>query len=290
MMAAPAGAAMYPLKDRLPAPVYWIYRAVRTLGVALCFAAFWSGAVALCWLWLPVLWLVPGAPADRMPRIHRTVRRGFRLFHFVMRTLRLFHRTSPAPRLRPGDAPVVLVANHPTLCDVTSIASLFPGVVAVASPRFAANPLLGRLVRGCGFVPTGSHMIRDCEARLRMGFDVLVFPEGTRSPFGGGLHPFHRGAFELAIRAKTPIVLLKLTCAPPALSKRLPIWKVADHMAVLTIEPVDVIYPADLGTDSRALCRTIEQRYRDMFGYPGPEVRVPSTVLTSEPQPLGDSP
>jgi len=51
-----------------------------------------------------------------------------------------------------------------------------------------------------------------------------------------------------------------------------------------------VFYPADLGTDSRALCRAIEQRYLDMFGYPAPGVRVPSVVPTSEPQPLGDFP
>jgi len=61
-------------------------------------------------------------------------------------------------------------------------------------------------------------------------------------------------------------------------------------MAVLTIEPFDVIYPADLGKDSRRLCRAIEQRYCDMFAYPDPKVRVPSDVPTSEPQPLGDFP
>jgi 1-acyl-sn-glycerol-3-phosphate acyltransferase len=289
-MVSRVSAPMYPLKAWLPAPLYWPYRAVRALGVALCFAGFWSGAVLIGWLWLPVLWLMPGERAAKVRRVHRTVRRGFRLFHFVMRALRLYHRTSPVRRLRPDDAPVVLVANHPTLCDVTSIASLFPGVVAVAGPQYAANPLLGQLVRGCGFVATGSHMLRDGEERLHMGFDVLVFPEGTRSPHGGGLHPFHRGAFELAARAKAPIVLLKLTCAPPALSKRLPIWKVADRMAVLTVEPFDVIYPAELGMDSRALCCATEQRYRDMFGCPAPAVRVPSAIPTSEPQPLGDFP
>ena len=283
-------AAMYPFRGHLPAPVYWLYRAVRTLAVALCFAGFWSGALVIGWLWLPVLWLVPGERAAKIRRVHRTVRRGFRLFHVVMRALRLYHRRSPVTRLRPGDAPVVLVANHPTLCDVTSIASLFPDVVAIAGLQYAANPLLGRLIRACGFVATGSHMLRDGEARLRMGFDVLVFPEGTRSPLGGGLQPFHRGAFELAARAKAPIVLLKLTCAPPALSKRLPIWKVADRMAWRTIEPFDVIYPADFGTDSRGLCRAIEQRYCHMFGYPAPKVRVPSAVPPGEPQPLGDFP
>ena len=107
-----------------------------------------------------------------------------------------------------------------------------------------------------------------------MGFDVLVFPEGTRSPVGS-LQPFHRGAFELAARAKVPIVLLKLSCEPSALSKRLPIWKVADKTAVLTIEPFDTIHPAQSGVASREMCRAIERRYRDLLGY-------------SAPQPLGD--
>jgi 1-acyl-sn-glycerol-3-phosphate acyltransferase len=271
-MAGPGSVPLYPFRARLPAPIYWIYRALRTMLVAFCFAGFWSGAVVVGWLWLPILALWPGSRADKMRRIHRTVRRGFGVFHFVMRVLRLYDRRSPVKALRPAGSPVVLVANHPTLCDVTSIASLFPHVVAVARTGFAKNPLLGRLVRGCGFVPTGTHVIRDCEERLRMGFDVLVFPEGTRSPVGGSLHPFHRGAFELAARAKVPIVLLKLTCVPPALSKGLPIWKVSDRMAVLTIEPIETIHPGDRGLDSKTLCRAIEQRYHEWLGYSVPAV------------------
>jgi len=65
---------------------------------------------------------------------------------------------------------------------------------------------------------------------------------------------------------------LKLTCVPAALSKGLPIWKIPDHMAVLTIEPFATIDPA---ADSRAMSRAIEQRYRDLLGY-------------AAPQPLGD--
>ena len=266
--------AMYPVKAWLPAPIYWIYRAVRAAGVGLCFAGFWSGAVIVGWLGLPVIWLWPGSRVTKIRRIHRIMRWGFFLFHFVMRALRLYHRTSRFEVARPSgttfDSPVVLVANHPSLCDVTSIASLFPNVVAVARPSLANNFLLRHLVRGCGFVPVGSHILRDCEERLRMGFDVLIFPEGTRTPLGGPLRTFHRGAFELAARAKVPVVLLKLTCEPPALSKRLPIWKIADHMAVLTVEPFEMIHPADSALGSRALCRAIEQRYRDILGYPAP--------------------
>lgn len=282
---------MYPFKAWLPAPIYWAYRAIRTVLVAFCFAGFWSGTVLVGWLWFPVAGLWPGSRADKIRRSLRVARRGFDLFHFVMRTLRLYHRTSPVKALRAPGAPVVLVANHPTLCDVTSIVSLFPDVVAVARPGFASNPLLGRALRACGFVPTGTHMMQECEARLRMGFDVLVFPEGTRSPAAGSLHPFHRGAFELAARAKVPLVLLKLTCVPPALSKRLPIWKVADRMAVLTIESIDTIYPAESELGSRAMCRAIEQRYRDLLGYAMPAAQAAAaaaSVAASEPPSLGD--
>ena len=273
MITAPAHAprpdqvTLYPARAWLPAPIYWLYRAWRTLATGLCFAGFWGGAVLVGWLWFPILGLWPGTRAEKMHRFQRSARRGFKLFHAVMRGLRLYHRTSPAATLRPGGTPVVLVANHPTLCDVTSIGSLFPDVVALSRPSFARNPLLGRLVRLCGFVPLGLHLLRECEERLRLGFDVLIFPEGTRSPRGGGaLQPFHRGAFELAARANVQIVLLKLTCVPPALSKGLPIWRTSDRMAVLTVEPFGVLDPTEL-RDSRATCRAIEQRYREVLGY-----------------------
>lgn len=263
---ASAAAPLYPFRAYLPWPLYWLYRAFRTLTVALCFAGFWSGAFVLAWLWVPLVSLAPGSREAKTRHLHRAVRLAFRFFHGTMRALRLYHRQSPVAALRPGSSPVVLVANHPTLCDVTSIASLFPGVVAVARPSFAANPLIGRVVRACGFVPTSVHLLRECAERLRQGYDVLVFPEGTRSPVGG-LHPFHRGAFELAARAQVPLVLLHLTCSPSALSKGLPIWKVADRMAVLTITPIDQVAPVAPGPATRAQCRAIEQRYRELLGY-----------------------
>ena len=275
---------LYPYKAVLPAPLYWVYRAIRVATVVFCFGAFWLGCLLVGWLWLPWVVLWPGDRTLKIRRALKTMHWGFRFFHFTMHTLRLYHRTTPFKVLRPSGVPattpVVLVANHPTLCDTTSIVSLSTHVVAVAQPAYAAHPLLKRLVRMCGFVPVGIHMFKECEERLRMGFDVLIFPEGTRSP-AGGLHPFHRGAFELAARAKVPVVLLKMSCSPPALSKRMPMWKYSDRMAVMTIEPFDTIYPADGVLDSRAWARAIEKRYQELLGY---------SPSTSEQQSVGGVP
>lgn len=275
---------MYPFKAVLPGPLYWLFRGVRTLITAICFACFWLGCILVGWVTLPYILLVPGTRAQKLHRGQRIMRAGFRFFHFWMRVVRSYHRTSALTTLRPSpDQPVVIVANHPSLCDITSLASLFPNIIAVARNTIANHPLLHRVVRIAGLVPVGMHMMQECEERLRMGFDVVIFPEGTRSPMGG-LHPFHRGAFEIALRAKVPIVMLKLTCSPPALTKRFPIWKHPDRMPILRIEPIDTIFPSDTELNSRELARTIEQRYRELLGYPA------AVGAAVEPQPLGDGP
>lgn len=263
----------HPFKRFLPAPIYYLYRAFRTFITVLVFAGFWLGCILVGWMFLPWVVLWPGSQKVKYQRGLGVMRRGFQFFHFMMWLFRLYKRWSPSPHLRPRgvlpDRPAVIIANHPTLVDVTSIVSLFPNVVAVARPGLANNPLFKWGVRKCGFVPVGTTMLAECEERLRMGFDVLIFPEGTRTPFGGPLHPFHRGAFELAVRAKAPIVMVTLSCVPSVLSKSLPMHKVSDKMAVLTIDPVDIVEPGAL--ESRALSRSIEQRYQDMLGYSVPE-------------------
>ncbi len=265
----------YPFKRWMPAPLYWIYRGLRTLSVVFCFAVFWTVLVVSAWTLLPMVMLWPGARLAKQRRAHAILRFGLKLFHVMLRTLRLYRRTSsvrvarPAGVARTGGA--VLIANHPTLCDVTSIVSWFPEVVALAGATYSDQPMLRFPVRSSGMVPSGPQMLRVAEERLREGYDVLIFPEGTRTPLEGPLNPFHRGAFEIALRAKVPIVLVELRCVPPTLSKQMPMWKYADRMAVLTMEPFDVVDAVASGLDSKALCRTIEQRYRARICYPTEE-------------------
>jgi len=265
----------YPFKRWMPAPLYWIYRGLRTITVVFGFAVFWTWLVVAAWTILPIAMIWPGKREAKQRRARAILRVGLNLFHALMRGLWVFRRTSTTRVARPGGIErtggAVLIANHPTLCDVTSIVSWFPDIVAVAGGTYADNPLLRYAVRSSGFIGSGAHMLRDAEERLREGLDVLIFPEGTRTPLEGPLNPFHRGAFEIALRAKAPIVLFELRCDPPALAKQMPMWKHADRIAVLTMEPFDVIDPVALGLDSKALCRTIEQRYRERICYPSDE-------------------
>ena len=248
-------------------------RFFRSVLVASAFAFFWSGAALLAWVLLPPLALIGGSSVERTRRCQRFVSGSFRLFHGYMQVLRLVDARVTGEIPRPDGGPVVLVANHTTLVDVTAIIARFPNICCVAKSSYADNFFVGRLLRLCGFIPSeqrdpeGKSILETACERLRQGFDILVFPEGTRSP-PDGLLPFRRGAFEIACRAGVPIVPLLLRCQPSALTKDRAFWDHPDKMASLTIEPQAPINPLDCNRNSRHLRQKIEAEYRAALNLP----------------------
>ncbi len=166
--------------------------------------------------------------------------------------------------------PLVIVANHPTLVDVTAILSTYDDVCCIVKEALIKNIFVGLLLRTCGHVAAadaegiaGVGALDAVSKRLQAGMAVLFFPEGTRSP-PLGLRAFRRGAFEVAARAQVPIWPMLVTCDPPALSKGLPIWKHPERVARLRIEPTAILVAPANG---RSVCRETEALFRGrLFG------------------------
>ena len=259
-----------------------IYRAFRVVLVVSAFVWFWAGAVILAWTVLPLVALFSRDQRARIRRCQRIQSRAFQLFHAYMRVLTLLDARVTGTIARPeGGGPVVIVANHTTLVDVTAILSRFPHACCLTKPMYLRNPFIGRLLRLCGFISTeteslgGSTVIAKAIERLEQGFDVLVFPEGTRSP-PGELLPFQLGAFEIACRAKVPLVPFLLQCTPSALTRDRPFWKQPDVVAVLTVQAQPPVDLAEIGYDSQELRTRVEARYRTALGLLPPNADEPS--------------
>ena len=255
----------HPLGAR--SPLARLRRALRIALVVSAFVWFWGGAFLLSWLVLPFVALL-GA-FDRVRRVRacqRVVHGSFRVFHGYMRLLGLLDaRVIGAIPRRAGAGPVVLVCNHTTLVDVTAILAAHPHTSAFAKGAYVGSFVVGPLLRFAGYVPVTHGALHAALDRLRDGLDVLIFPEGTRSP-PGGLNPFQRGAFEIACRADVPVVLLLSTCVPSALTKDRAFWNQPDELAVLTIRPTVLLEPRDFGMDSRALMSHVEATYKSALG------------------------
>lgn len=172
----------------------------------------------------------------RPERCQPLVRKAWQLVVVLFRATRLM-------RLDRGNLhPVrgsVIVANHPSLIDVVLLTALVPRTLYVAKHGLLANPFLSAIVRATA-LPDGATLVETAPRYLREGWNVLVFPEGTRSPQEGGLRPLHRGAAQLALRTGAPLVAVRIDVSRRVLGKGQPPWNVGDRPVTyaLQMEPV----------------------------------------------------
>ena len=238
-----------------------------------CFLFFWLGSFVLSWVVLPLVGLVlrHRPQLERVRRCQDLVGYGFRLFLAGMRTLRTLVFRPRRVTLDLPAGPFVMIANHPTLIDVTAIMAVTPRVCCVAKTELFNSVLVGPLLRACGHIEggdggltDGAIVIEQAEKRLEQGQPVLIFPEGTRSP-AGGLRRFKPGAFEIAARAGVPLVPVLLTCEPPTLSKGLAWYALPKKTAHFELVQLPTVPPDAFSGDARAAAAHFHDRFRDMI-------------------------
>lgn len=244
------------------------WRLVRLLIIVLAYALaapFGYGAFALLRL------LPTKSPTRRARRLHAVLRFAFTVLHDWMRVWRLLDFD---PRRNAGqlpEGPAVLVANHPGMSDVTSTIATFRDVTTAVKPSLYRRLWLRPLLEGARFFesavdPLETGLVVDAGvARIREGFHVLMFPEGTRSP-DAGLHRFGRAAFEIAVRANVPVVPVVITCNPVWLSKTRGVFSPPDRTPRLTITALAPVFPQDYGFSSRRLRDVVEADVRSRLG------------------------
>ena len=107
----------------------------------------------------------------------------------------------------------IFMSNHVSNIDPPLLIPLLPRRVTVmVKKELFKLPILGRAMRMADFVPIDRSnrdaaigSVREAATIVRKGLDLVVFPEGTRSP-DGRLLPFKKGSFYLAMDTGVPIV------------------------------------------------------------------------------------
>ena len=233
-------------------------RVVRTLGNGMLFAVFGIGGFALATTLIPLVGWLRGPGNDRELLAQRIVHHSFRFFTWFGSSLHLLGlEERGTERLRaPGQ---LVIANHPSLLDVVYLISRMPQADCVVKRALWRNPLLRSVVGVCGYIPNdgGEAVIEACSERLKRGRSVILFPEGSRSPYGD-LGPFQRGAAYVALASKCPITPVVIRCRPPALKKGQPWYALPNERLRFSLEVGESFFAQDLLQEE--LPRTIAAR------------------------------
>jgi 1-acyl-sn-glycerol-3-phosphate acyltransferase len=164
----------------------------------------------------------------------------------------------------------IIVANHPTLIDVTFLVALFPMADCVIKEAITRNPFMRSVVFSTNYIPSGNtgKLLNTCVSRLKSGASLLLFPEGTRSVPGKPLE-FKLGTACFATKSKADILFITIQCTQPRfLAKNEPWYRIpADRpfysIRVYPSQPLDTLIPA--GMNRRQATRRLNVAFLEFF-------------------------
>jgi len=176
---------------------------------------------------VPVLLLLG---RERGRRLTSTMLHGFAFVYtrVLIPALGMFRFKEVSGLERLGAQPVAIyVANHPGRIDAPILLSFLRNTAAVIKVKYARVPLYATLIRHFDFVCVDTSSLRSLQGAidrakqlLTEGRNLLVFPEGTRSP-GARTLPFGAFAFQLAVDTGIPVTPIILHNDFPFSARRL---------------------------------------------------------------------
>jgi 1-acyl-sn-glycerol-3-phosphate acyltransferase len=211
--------------------VEWAGCLWRAIASTLSFALFGFAGVLLTLLCLPffrcAFWL------DRPKKIRlarAVVQHAFAAFIAIMGFLQLL-RYQVSGRERLNRAGLLILANHPSLIDVVFLIALVPNANCVIKRGVLRNPFMRGVVRATAYIAndSGAALVEDCVQSLRQGDNLIIFPEGTRTPIDA-MPKLRRGAANIAVRGARDITPVKIHTNSVSLAKGIPWWYLPRRM------------------------------------------------------------
>jgi len=118
--------------------------------------------------------------------------------------------------------PSLIISNHQSSLDLVFLLMLHPRIVILSNKNAWRNTFYGPIIRFAGFIYVDEGLDAVAEVvdqRIKEGYSVLIFPEGTRS-IDGKIKRFHKGAFYVAEKLNLEILPIMLHGAYEAMSKK----------------------------------------------------------------------
>jgi len=194
-----------------PMSLFGIFKTVFTYGFFV-FGSFFMTLVGL------VLWLIPFR-RKRVKYFYHVLISGFtRTLIYLSFNLKK-KILGRAPEI--FNQPSIIISNHASFLDILLTTMQHPKLILLTNKWVWNSPVFGGVVRLADYYPVmegAEESVDRLRDRVKEGYSVVVFPEGTRS-VDGMIRRFHKGAFYLAQELNVPIQPLLIHGANDGIQK-----------------------------------------------------------------------
>jgi 1-acyl-sn-glycerol-3-phosphate acyltransferase len=219
---------------------HWsIGRCWRIAATGLSFVAFGIGGLLLGVVVFPLLRLLVWYDRGRVTFSREIIRWTFRGFIGLMRLLGVL-RYEIIGLEKLNRRGLLILANHPTLIDTVFLMAFVKCADCIVKNQLWNNIFTRGPLRAAAYIHNeyGTELIDACIESLKQGSNLIIFPEGTRTPTNGVIQ-LKRGGANVAVRAECAITPVIITCQPRTLGKGEKWWQVPVRCAQFRIEVKD---------------------------------------------------
>jgi 1-acyl-sn-glycerol-3-phosphate acyltransferase len=208
----------------------------RIAATGFCFAVFGLGGLLMRVFAFPLLALLVRDRPRRVLAARRLIQLAMRGFVELMRATGVIrYRITGLERLQRSG--LLILANHPTLIDTVLLMAFVRHADCIVKNALWRNPFTRGPVQAAGYISNdqGPQLIEDCINSIRGGSNLIIFPEGTRTPRDGSIS-FKRGAANVAVRGTCAITPVVIRCTPATLGRGCKWWDVPPTVAHFSID------------------------------------------------------
>lgn len=241
-------------------------RFIRSFLCAFCFCFFGLGSLLIGSAIFPIFLLVYKSEKQRNI-FANTIHLSWRFFVGLMCFLRLIKVNCPKYKQLKSLRGTIVIANHPSLIDVVILVSRIPNSICVVKESLFRNLFVRKVIgktylsntmKPDEFIAKGSDI-------LSKGYNIVIFPEGTRTVPNKPIH-LHRGFAYLQIATKANILPIRITNTPQILGKQQKWWDIGTKTSIYDIVPGPCIcYDSTKSSTPRNAALDITKRATDLL-------------------------
>jgi 1-acyl-sn-glycerol-3-phosphate acyltransferase len=163
------------------------------------------------------------------------------------------------------EKPSIIISNHQSHIDLMLMLMLTPRLIILTNEWVWNSPFYGQIVKYLDFYPVASGIedsLELLEKKVKEGYSILIFPEGTRS-VDSSIKRFHKGAFFLAEKFNIDILPIMIHGVGHRVTKGELVLKPGKMLVTLLqrVTPEDKTFGENYSKRAKAFRRMYRKKY-----------------------------